>query len=152
MPAQKSEYRWPPGSAAMSSSGRLLRHVPGLSRGARLRCRSSASRACSSAAHDGRATSLDSKTASGDQLGPTASKRRIDTRMVEGAARPTRNLAVRQSAAFILITRAHGASQTSPSASTVPVASRHGRLYGSQKKLGTSSRNLGRPLLGSEAT
>lgn len=65
--------------------------------------------------------------------------------MVEGAAaRPARNLAARQSAAFILITRAHGASQASPSASMVaPLQSRKARLYGSQKRPGHHRRLLG---------
>lgn len=64
--------------------------------------------------------------------------------MVEGATRPARNLAARHSAAFILIARAHGASQASPSASMVaPLQSRKWRLYGSQKRLGHHRRLLG---------
>lgn len=48
------------------------------------------------------------------------------------------------SAAFILITRAHGASQASPSASMVPpLQSRQWRLSGSQKRPGHHRRLLG---------
>lgn len=64
--------------------------------------------------------------------------------MVEGATRPARNLAARQPAAFILITRAHAASQASASASMVaPLQRRKWRLSGSQKRPGDHHRLLG---------
>lgn len=59
--------------------------------------------------------------------------------------RPTRpQCRCSASAAFILITRAHGASQASPSASMVaPLQSRQWRLSGSQKRPGHHRRLLG---------
>lgn len=93
-----------------------------LSRGARLRCRSSASRPSAPQDGSGKQPELP-KPRPATNSGPRPRSVRSSPAWSD-AARPARNLAARQSARSS--TLAHGASHASPSASVVPVAKPNG--------------------------